>query len=229
MSRLLRALLYVLLTAGLVAGVGSCTGDPDPPAPTRTVTQTEPSPDGTESEAPPPSPESPEETEAPEEPPEEDSAAAGTVRAYFAALNDQDYRRAWELGGKNLSGSYEEYVDGFDTTEHTEVVVLGTEGDTVSVQLAALQSDGSVKEFSGTYTVRDGEIASADIQEGPGAEPPEDSGTSPMYKNCAEVREAGKDPLLPGDPGYSDELDADNDGKACEPPPPGEGETTPGS
>ena len=37
------------------------------------------------------------------------------------------------------------------------------------------------------------------------------------YANCQEVRDAGKDPLHKGDPGYRAGLDRDNDGLACEP------------
>ena len=41
--------------------------------------------------------------------------------------------------------------------------------------------------------------------------------TAPVhYKNCTEVRKAGKAPLHRGDPGYEPRLDRDNDGVACE-------------
>jgi hypothetical protein len=40
--------------------------------------------------------------------------------------------------------------------------------------------------------------------------------TAVVYKNCAEVRAAGKAPLHRGDPGYSTELDRNGDGVACE-------------
>ncbi|WP_083889817.1 excalibur calcium-binding domain-containing protein [Nocardia pneumoniae] len=39
---------------------------------------------------------------------------------------------------------------------------------------------------------------------------------APYYKNCTEVRNAGKAPLLRGQPGYAPHLDRDNDGIACE-------------
>ncbi|MFE0530452.1 excalibur calcium-binding domain-containing protein [Micromonospora parva] len=38
----------------------------------------------------------------------------------------------------------------------------------------------------------------------------------PYYKNCDAVRDAGADPLYPGDPGFRPELDRDGDGEACE-------------
>ncbi|MGW1342444.1 excalibur calcium-binding domain-containing protein [Kribbella sp. NPDC002412] len=37
-----------------------------------------------------------------------------------------------------------------------------------------------------------------------------------VYRNCAEVRAAGKAPLHRGDPGYSEELDNNGDGTACD-------------
>ena len=42
------------------------------------------------------------------------------------------------------------------------------------------------------------------------------SPSTPTYKSCAEVRAAGKAPLYRGDPGYSEALDHNGDGVACE-------------
>jgi hypothetical protein len=36
------------------------------------------------------------------------------------------------------------------------------------------------------------------------------------YDSCAEVRDAGADPLYAGQPGYASHLDRDGDGVACE-------------
>jgi hypothetical protein len=38
------------------------------------------------------------------------------------------------------------------------------------------------------------------------------------FPNCAAARDAGVAPIHIGDPGYREELDADYDGVACEPP-----------
>ncbi|UAK33688.1 excalibur calcium-binding domain-containing protein [Nocardia asteroides] len=46
--------------------------------------------------------------------------------------------------------------------------------------------------------------------------PPPQVPPSPSYKNCTEVRNAGRAPLLRGQPGYASHLDRDNDGIACE-------------
>jgi len=37
------------------------------------------------------------------------------------------------------------------------------------------------------------------------------------YASCAAARDAGKAPLMAGQPGYRTELDADGDGVACQP------------
>lgn len=219
MSRLLYV-GFLLVLAVLFAGVVGCSGS-DSAQPTKTVTQTEPSTPSGEESPPTQTPSSDRGTaEAPttegSEPVESPgSDPASTVESYFDAVNAQDYERAWELGGKNLAGSWGAYVDGFADTLDTSVSVLGSEGSTVSVRLEATQTDGSLKEFAGTYTVRDGQIVSADIRE-VSASQPEERGAAPPYENCDEARAAGVAPLFPGDPGYTDELDRDGDGQACE-------------
>ncbi|HWD83573.1 MAG TPA: excalibur calcium-binding domain-containing protein [Kribbella sp.] len=53
--------------------------------------------------------------------------------------------------------------------------------------------------------------------ESPTAVPtPAPTPTIVVYKSCAEVRAAGKAPLHRGDPGYSDALDRNGDGVACD-------------
>ncbi|MBP2475222.1 hypothetical protein JOF53_004094 [Crossiella equi] len=50
----------------------------------------------------------------------------------------------------------------------------------------------------------------------PTANTPTPSEPAPHYKNCAQVRKAGKAPLLRDQPGYRPELDKDGDGVACD-------------
>ena len=88
----------------------------------------------------------------------------GTVEAYYADINAHDYQGAWALGGKNLDQSYQDFAAGFATTASDTVTVDAVHGDTVSVDLDALQTDGSHRHFSGTYTVVDGVIVSGHIQ-----------------------------------------------------------------
>ncbi|MCM1973546.1 excalibur calcium-binding domain-containing protein [Streptomyces sp. G1] len=198
-----------------VVGVSGCGGSDDPaPAQSattviRTVTEQPPEPTTTAptSEAPPPASPRPSPP-----PPTTVVDAASVVRAYVAAINAQDYQRAWDLGGKNLSSSYAAFVDGFATTAYDSLHILRTTGDTVLVRLEAVQTDGTLRIFEGTYTVRGGTIVGANVHEVPGP-----SASSPYYENCDEAEAAGAAPLRPSDPGYGPHLDRDGDGVACEP------------
>jgi serine/threonine protein kinase len=89
---------------------------------------------------------------------------AATVQAYFAAINDHDYARAWALGGKNTGSSYPAFISGFNGTSKDNLTVVSVSGDVVTVKLAADQTDGTVKNFQGTYTVTDGVITQSHIQ-----------------------------------------------------------------
>ncbi|MGH3230258.1 MAG: protein kinase domain-containing protein [Streptosporangiaceae bacterium] len=89
---------------------------------------------------------------------------AAAVRAYFAAINAHDYARAWALGGKNTAPSYSSFASGFNGTAKDEVTVVSVAGDVVTVKLAAVQTDGSVKHYQGTYTVANGVITQSQIQ-----------------------------------------------------------------
>ncbi|MFD8619359.1 excalibur calcium-binding domain-containing protein [Streptomyces sp. NPDC059513] len=152
-------------------------------------------------------------------------SAEATVAACFDAVNDQEHREAWELGGKSLAGDHGAFVDSLAGTERDTVRSLGVEGDTVRAELEALQSDGSLRPFEGTYTVRSGVITSADVREvagpGDGTTPSDEPGVvpSPSYENCDAARDAGVTPPHPGEPGYGDHLDRDGDGVAREPDP----------
>ncbi|MFF7370706.1 hypothetical protein [Streptomyces tricolor] len=89
------------------------------------------------------------------------SGPAETVTRFFDAINRRDYDTAWELGGKNLDPSYSSFVAGFATTQRDDVTITSVDGETVSVNLLALQTDGTQKSYSGRYTVVDGVITRA--------------------------------------------------------------------
>lgn len=91
------------------------------------------------------------------------ASPASVVEAYYDAINDQDYPRAWSLGGDNLGGTYSQFADGFADTAADSIQILGTSGHTVSVDLTATNDDGSKQTFAGSYTVSDGRITSASI------------------------------------------------------------------
>lgn len=91
---------------------------------------------------------------------------AAVVNGFFAAINAGDYPRAWQLDVHQHSlQSYASFQQGFAGTRHDSVTILAVSGDVVSIDLAAQQTDGSVKYFTGTYTVRAGRIVNASIRQ----------------------------------------------------------------
>ena len=87
------------------------------------------------------------------------------VLQFYQDLNDQNYQAAWNLGGDNIGGSdYNGWVAGYATTASVTVDAYGTYNDgSVWTHLSAVQTDGSVKTYDGTYTVSNGVIVSADM------------------------------------------------------------------
>jgi hypothetical protein len=90
---------------------------------------------------------------------------AATVRAYYAAINNHRYARAWRLGGRNTGQTYHAFVSGFAGTAHDTVTIQSVSGDVVTAQLAAQQTDGTVKTYRGSYTVEGGVITQFDVQQ----------------------------------------------------------------
>jgi hypothetical protein len=92
--------------------------------------------------------------------------AQAVVTQYYQDITDQDYAAAWALGGPYLNGgtSYASWATGYATTASISLGTFSYFGsDQVAVSLSALQDDGSVYTYQGTYTVQDGLIVSADI------------------------------------------------------------------
>ncbi|MFJ7246326.1 hypothetical protein ACIQWA_16960 [Kitasatospora sp. NPDC098652] len=88
------------------------------------------------------------------------------VMRYYRDLNSKDYLDAWSLGGSNIAQtSYDQWVGGFATTKEIEVAASDdvTAPGTVNVFIEATQTDGTVRRFTGTYTVINGVISSAHI------------------------------------------------------------------
>ncbi len=81
------------------------------------------------------------------------AAPADVVAAYFDAINQQDWLRVWNLGGKNLGEPYPVMVDGYAGTRHDIAAITSTDGGTVSVLLTALQTDGSTRVYNLSYQV----------------------------------------------------------------------------
>jgi hypothetical protein len=94
-----------------------------------------------------------------------DSGPAATVQAYFADINAHDYPAAWKLSEKVAGPSYTDFAAGLDGTAEDTVTIVSVNGDQVTVQLVADQTDGTVKDYSGVYTVVDGSIVQAQVQQ----------------------------------------------------------------
>jgi hypothetical protein len=93
------------------------------------------------------------------------SVPESVVRAYFDAINAKDYQRAWALGGKNVGQTYEAFAAGFATTDRDELIILSVQGNVVTAELIAVQADGAMRKFRGTYTVAGDAIARFSVRE----------------------------------------------------------------
>ncbi|WP_274917724.1 hypothetical protein [Streptomyces sp. WZ-12] len=130
------------------------------PTPTPTPYTAPGDPAGSPSSASPPSP-----SPSPDTP-------SGIVERFYREINAHDFAAAWELGGKNIGGAnYGDWVAGYGSTSQITVSAVdstsgGTNAGEVSAVVRALQNDGSVKVYSGTYTVSNGAIVDAHLTGG---------------------------------------------------------------
>jgi hypothetical protein len=83
--------------------------------------------------------------------------------AYVAAINHRHYAKAWRLGGRNSSASYKNFVRGFGTTAKDTLTILSVSGYVMTARLTAVQTDGSLQVYVGTYTVDNGVITTSNI------------------------------------------------------------------
>lgn len=92
--------------------------------------------------------------------------AAAVVRAYYAAINARQYPRAyalWSDGGRASGQTGQQFAGGFSDTARVNVStgepgrVEGAAGSryvTIPVAVEAVQADGSVRHYDGSYTLR---------------------------------------------------------------------------
>jgi hypothetical protein len=83
---------------------------------------------------------------------------AATVQAYYAAITARRYLVAWHLGAMNLGGNYAHFVAGYSHTQRDVITLIRAAGDVVTARFTAVQTDGTVQYFAGTYVVQGGEI-----------------------------------------------------------------------
>jgi len=92
-------------------------------------------------------------------------AAVATVRAYYSAINNRRYARAWRLGGRNSGSTYQSFVSGFATTAHDRVTIQFVSGNIVTAEVAARLTDGTVNTYQGTYFVHHGVITEFNVHQ----------------------------------------------------------------
>jgi hypothetical protein len=80
------------------------------------------------------------------------------VLAYIAAINAHQWHRVWDLGGRNLSPSYQAMVAGYRLTAHDKLTSVTVHGGTVDANLSARESTGVVQHYRMHYVVRNGVI-----------------------------------------------------------------------
>jgi hypothetical protein len=153
-----------------LAGCGSAAAPPAPKAPAPTATVTVPAPTKTITRTATPLPVSTPKVpvpapSAPAQQPQFANAAA-VVTQFYQDITDHNYAAAWALGGRNISGGvgYNAWVAGYGTTE---ALTLYNQADWGSGQvhayLRAFQTDGTIRYYTGTYTVQNGVIVAAHI------------------------------------------------------------------
>jgi hypothetical protein len=86
------------------------------------------------------------------------------VTEYYNAINARQYRRAYGLNEQEQSlESFATFKAGFAGTQHDDLTITSVSGDTVSFDLTANQTDGSVKTYQGSYTVQNGKITDSSV------------------------------------------------------------------
>ncbi len=80
------------------------------------------------------------------------------VSAYITAINKRDWRRVWQLGGKNLGQGYAAMIAGYRLTRRDVITGISARGPRVSARILAYETTGAVQRYALSYTVRAGVI-----------------------------------------------------------------------
>jgi len=92
--------------------------------------------------------------------------AVAVLHDYYAAINRQDYQRAWSNwsdGGRSSGQTPQQFADGFANTAQVALQAgvpgpmegaAGSRYIEIPVTIDATQRDGSVRRYTGTYTLR---------------------------------------------------------------------------
>jgi hypothetical protein len=92
--------------------------------------------------------------------------AVAVLRDYYSAIEQHDYAHAWSLwseGGRSSGQTAQQFADGFANTAHVVVqagapgrldAAAGSRYIEIPVTVEAAQRDGSVRRYTGSYTLR---------------------------------------------------------------------------
>jgi len=84
------------------------------------------------------------------------------VNAFIRAINERDYRRAWLLGGDDLSAvngqTYRQFAAGFARTARDVIIAERVSGQVVRLRILAYETTGPVQTYALTYVVSGGLI-----------------------------------------------------------------------
>lgn len=83
---------------------------------------------------------------------------SAVVKAFYTAINDHNWPKVWQLGGKNLGTSYPEMTAGYRTTARDVITSLTAKGTAVSGTIAAYQTTGALRTYQVHFVVRNGVI-----------------------------------------------------------------------
>jgi hypothetical protein len=128
------------------------------PVPTRTVTVAPQTP----------APQAPawQQPSSPDVPVQQFTNGSAVVAQYYQDITDHNYSTAWAMGGSSISGGvgYDAWVAGYRTTQSITMYNSSNWGTgEVTTYLSAVQSDGTIRTYYGTYYVANGVITSASI------------------------------------------------------------------
>ena len=88
------------------------------------------------------------------------SRPAAVAQAYYAAVNQRDWPRAWQLaGGKSRdygTAAYRQWVGGYSCTVQDHVTRITVKGSSLLVFVRALETGGVIQDYTFSYVVRHG-------------------------------------------------------------------------
>ena len=88
------------------------------------------------------------------------SSPAAVAQAYYAAVNQRDWPRAWQLaGGKSRdygTAAYRQWVGGYSCTVQDHVTRITVKGNSLLVFVRALETGGVIQDYKFSYVVRHG-------------------------------------------------------------------------